>query len=223
MAETAGYTGAIYYQKGRYSGAMVWLSSAGAMEITIASISTPYNSVASYGFAAGDTIGVTGTDGTSNDGSYTIDSISASVMTLVSAGSTNASEQGLMVSRPGTAIAGFYNWTVTYGCDAHDVTDFANSGDRTYVPGQKAWTATATKRYSDASSNAAWVGDGYARNIRFFLNYNAAPSSTDSYYYEGSAFVTATDTTTDVNAAIEQTVNFQGTGALTLVKRSTAW
>ena len=220
MAETAGYEGMIYYRHGYFKGTATFAHNSPAADTITAS------SLSSAGFLASDTINVAGTS--SNSGSYTITSVSASVMTLIASDTLTAEASNastILDAKPGKALAGFYNWTINYAGEAHEVTDFANAGTRAYIAGGTGWTGTATKRYSSASSLAksSWVG-GTVHRVRFFLRSRAIPTAANkASYLEGSAYVTTVDTTTPVGGVIEQAVNFQGTGALTLVKRQTTW
>ena len=86
----------------------------------------------------------------------------------------------------------------------------------------KDWTATAEKHYMTSSSKASWVG-GSTVHVRFFLKYSATPASSAAHYLQGSAVVTGMDTNTPVDGVVGQTMTFQGKGALSVVKRSTAW
>jgi len=223
MGETAGYQGMIYYRH-------AYLAATSASKASIvggASDTIALTGLSAAGFVASDTINLASTSGSTNDGDYTISSISASVITVTGSLSAQASSATVKINAiPGTALAGFYNWTINYGADAHEVTDFSDSGVRTYVPGCTNWTGTATKRYSSASSIASWVASSTstAKHVRFFLRYEATPTASSiATYLCGSAYVTGADTTTPVDGVVEQTINFQGTGALTLTTKNNTW
>lgn len=221
MAETAGYQGMIYYRH-------AYLAATSAAKATFNSSpdTLALTGLSAAGFLATDTINIASTSASANDGDYVISAISGSVITITGDFVSKASSATAVINAlPGTALAGFYNWTINYAGDAHETTDFSDAGIRTYVPGATGWTGTATKRYSSASSLAksSWVG-GSVHHIRFFLRYKAIPTaSSTATYLCGSAYVTGADTTTPVDGVVEQTVNFQGTGALTLVIKANTW
>ena len=218
MSEVAGYEGAVYYRHGYFSGTVSFADASPSADTITAS------SLSSAGFAASDTIEVTGT--TSNDGNYTIASISASVITL-SASDTLTSQASVastvIQTLPGTQLGGFHNWTVTYDAGLYETTAFEDAGTRTYISGYKGWSATADKYYLTSSSKATWVTSGSTIKVRFFINYESSPSSTAAHYLEGSAVVVGYDTTTPIDGAITQSMRLQGKGALSFVTRSTAW
>ena len=223
MAETAGYEGKIYKRVGYLTGvkAAFSYSSASIPLITMVGI-------ASAGFASSDTILIAGAASSTNNGNFTLHSASAvsgSTLRLIAADTLSSSSGSSIVTvdaQPGTALAGFYNWTINYTADVHEVTDFANT-EKAYVVGPTTWTGTATKRYQTSSSMGSSVGSS-ALYVRFFLRYRATPTAGNpTTYLHGSAYVTGMDTTTPVDGVIEQTLNFQGTGALTLTKKATTW
>jgi len=219
MAETAGYEGMIYYRHGYAKGTLTFNDNSPSADTIVGAGSL----IASAGFLASDTFNVSGT--TSNDGSYTIASVSASTIT-VGASSTLVNQSSvastILDATPGTALAGFYNWTINYKADLYDTTAFEDSGTRTYIGGMKDWGGTAEKYYMTSDSRASWVGSTV--HVRFFMKYEATPNaSSAARYIEGSAVVTATNTTTPVDGVIGQSLTFQGKGALAIVTRTTAW
>ena len=100
-------------------------------------------------------------------------------------------------------------------------TDFGDSGNRTYIAGLRHWTATADKYWSTTDNQNAWLGT--EKLIRFFTRYDAAPASTNAYYYEGTGNVSGLSVTTPADGVITQTITLEGDGTLTFTTRSTAW
>ena len=224
MGEMAGYEGHIYYRHGYFKGTVSFAHNSPAADVITATSLT-----ASHGFVASDTIEVAGASSATNNSVFDIGSVSVGASTItLSASSTLASGSSstsvTIDTKPGTQLAGFFNWTLNYGGEALETTDFADSGKRTYISGLTGWTATATKHYMTSDSRMSWITSGSTVTVRFFLRYEATPTaSSTAYYLQGSAKVTGTDTTTPVDGTVDQTLNFQGTGALSIVSRATSW
>ena len=222
MGETAGYGGKVYYRH-------AYLAATAGVKATWDKSSSTLALVglSAAGFTSSDTVNIASTSGSKNVGDNHISSIAASVITFTAniASDLASSATAVINAIPGTELAGFYNWTINYGGNAIEATNFTDAGTRTYIVGQTGWTGTATKRYSSASSIASWadIGTG-AKHVRFFLKYFAIPTASSvAAYLQGSAYITGTDTTTSVGGVVEQGVNFQGTGALTLVTKNNTW
>jgi hypothetical protein len=219
MAETAGYEGSIYYRHGYVKTQLTFNDNSPSADTIVGAGSA----VKSAGIVASDTFNVRSTS--SNSGSYTVGSITSSTITVGSTSAlTNESSvsSAILDTTPGTALAGFYNWSLNYAGEALETTDYGDSGSRTYLAGLKGWSATAQKHYLTSSSITSWLGT--TARVRFFIRYDATPSASSvAVFLEGSAVVTGADTTAPVDGTVDQGLNFQGTGALNITTRTTAW
>jgi hypothetical protein len=222
MAEQTGKIGAIYYRKG-YLAASSGIAFVEGANDTITDAS---NRFVDSGFAAGMVISVSGTD-SNNTVVATIKAGGAAAGTLTLADgevvtNENAGAAILTEVLPGTQVLGFKNWKIDHGVEILDATTFEDgiAGYKTKVATFTDWTATA-EGYWLTDTQYNWVGSTVL--FRFFVNYQAAPNTTNSYYYEGSGIVTGISTTAEPTTLITQSFNIQGAGALTLITRSTAW
>ncbi len=100
--------------------------------------------------------------------------------------------------------AGVKSWTLDDSVDMLDKTTFASAGNREFMRGLKTWTATCEVVYD--SANTAATGDSGT----LILYYVAAGTNKT-----GTALVQSISSTTVVDGLVTQTINFQGTGALT--------
>lgn len=221
MAELSGSVGAIYKS-------LAFNKSTGISFDKTASPDTILDSNSGFTVAKGfgDGIAITVYGSTSNDGDYT-------VITRTGDGTLTMGEAVLVqdeaagdtvyvyTTRPGTLLAGFFNWTLDNGIEMLDVTDFSDGGYRSFITGLKAWTATAEKHYFTTDLLDNNVGTVYW--VRFFIRYDAAPNVTPAYFYEGPATLSGFSTTTPVDGIVTQTINFQGNGPLRLQTQDVAW
>ena len=105
-----------------------------------------------------------------------------------------------------------------------DITDFADAGQKSYVAGRSDWSAAARKHWRSEGNedDTGWIGNIYL--VRFFVQYVASPSGGNSaYFYEGRAYLTGVSTGTPHDAVVDQSLNFQGQGALTLTTQASSW
>ena len=106
----------------------------------------------------------------------------------------------------------------------HDITDFADGTVRTFMPGLTTWTATAEKRWQTGGAAADTEPQpGDTHYLRFFVVYDADPTATTVYYYEGTAICTAVGPSTPVDAIVAGTISWQGSSTLTWTTRTIAW
>lgn len=222
MAEIHGNQGSIFYRSGYVTGTTFAFVDSDPDTITDSG-----NGFVTGGFVAGDTISVSGTD--SNDDEYTIDTggVAAGTLTLIGADTLVAEGAGdsvIIQTVPGTELGGFFNWSVSWDSDAHDVTSFSDSTIRTFMAGLTTWTATAEKFWltgGAAADTEPQPGDEHY--LRFFVIYTATPNVTTNYYFEGSGICTAVSPTTPVDEIVKGTISWQGSGAITWTTRNTAW
>lgn len=114
-------------------------------------------------------------------------------------------------STPNTVLKGIKNWTISYTADAHEVTDFSNSGVRTYVAGLTGWTGTIAGYYDAASVTVynSTVAPGNTIECRF-------ETSTASHDMIGGALITGMSFGTDIDGAVTINLDLQGSGALVI-------
>ncbi len=222
MAEIHGNQGAVFQSAG-------YLSDDGFafVDSDPDTITHDLNGFITGGFVAGDTINVSGTD--SNDDDYTIDAggVAAGTLTLIGGDTLTPEAAGddvVIQTEPGTQLGGFFNWTISWEGEVHDVTDFADGTARTFISGLTAWTAT-TEKYWQTGAGVANQGSAPGSEVvlRFFVIYTATPNITTNYYYEGTGIITSVSPTTPVDEIVKGTMAVQGTGALVFTTRSTAW
>lgn len=221
MAAISGKQGAIYYQKA----SLVATASIAFVDSNPDTITDSESRFVSSGFAAQMYITVTNSD--LNNGTFQIDTggVAAGTLTLVAGDTLNTEAAGASTIKealPGTVMTGFRNWTIDTGQSVATSTDFVASGTgygaKTSII--KNWTATA-EQYWQTDQAFDWVGNSVT--VRFFTVYTTAPNTTTNFYYEGTAVVSGIDTTVPADELIMQNLTFEGSGALTLTTRSTAW
>jgi hypothetical protein len=222
MAEIHGNQGAIFYRSG-------YLADDGIafVDSNPDTLTHDLNGFVTAGFVAGDTISISGS--TSNDGEYTIDAggVAAGTITLIAGDSLTAEIAGddvIMQTVPGTQMGGFFNWSINWDSEVHDVTDFADGTARTFMSGLTTWTATAERFWLTGGATADTEPQpGDTHYLRFFVVYTATPNVTTNYYYEGSAICTACNPTVPVGEIVKGTISWQGSSTLLWTSRAIAW
>lgn len=179
------------------------------------------------GFAADDLIEIKSGSG-ANDGEFTLSAKTAAKLTtsdvLTTETAITAGRVTLVSTAPDTNAAGFYNWSLDRAVDIHECTTYADAGIKKYIAALKDWTATADKYWFTDNSPASlqsWLAT--EKWIRFFIVYNADPTTTTCYYYEGLAKISGVSSEASVSELISEPLTFQGTGSLYYVTRTTAW
>lgn len=233
MAIETGKDGVIYYNAEITDTAVadtLVFSTAGYIESSTASGSTgPFLDWAVEGYTTGMLVTLTGcATTTENNRIFAISALASGKMTVSETVTSGASpDTGAVVfteAEPGIQVAGFYNWTLSHGCDTLEVTNFDNSsGNRNYIPGLENWSASAEK-YFVTSDNTFDTLVSSAVKVRFFRNYVSSPSTGNpSLYWTGDSIVTGLDETVPVDTLVTKSLSFQGDGAITLNTQSTAW
>lgn len=224
MAEIHGAQGSIFYRNGYLSDDGIAFVEAGAND----QLTHDLDGFVDAGFLAGDTISVSGS-GAGNDGEYTIDAggVAIGIITL-SAGDDVADEGAgptiIIQSVPGIELGGFFNWSVSWDSEVHDITDFDDDTERVFKGGLTGWTGTAESWWLTGGAAADTEPQpGDTHYLRFFVVYDAAPNVTTNYYYEGSAICTAVSPTTAVDAIVKGTISWQGSSTLLWTTRTIAW
>lgn len=211
MANQAGKLGAIYYRKARIQGTGIAFVDSDPDTITDTG-----NGFSTAGFESGDNITVSGS--ANNDDTYLIASVAAGTLTLDAADTLTAEgatpNVTIIEAPPGTVLAGFYNWSFDDGHDIAEVTNFGDAGIEKNICTIRRWTATAEKYWQTDSHQEALLGT--AVTVRFFTLYDADPTGTTVYFFEGNAFVSGIATNTPVGEVISQTLTFQGSANATI-------
>jgi len=227
MAELSGENGAVYYNEGltdtAASGTLVFSTGK-----TISSCGDAIH-FENRLYTTGMLVILSGcVTAVANNRTFTITGVSAGELTVSESVAVANPELStgvtILEAEPGIPVLGFFNWTVSYAGDVLETTDFDDSsGGRSYIPGLTSWTATAEKHFlSDVREAEDWIGTTV--EIRLFTKYVATPSSTNtSQYWKGDTVVTGFDMTTPVDALINQSISFQGDGALVLKTQYDPW
>ena len=101
-----------------------------------------------------------------------------------------------------------YSWTLSYDAGEGETTDFTSAGPKTFIPLTTEWSGSFVTRL-DATTAIPAIGIA-ASVLSLYISF------ADNFGYEGSAFSTSATPGQDVNGLPELTVNFRGTGVLTL-------
>jgi hypothetical protein len=125
---------------------------------------------------------------------------------------------------PGIELGGFFNWSLSWDSEAHDITSFDDGTDRAFMGGLTGWTATAERFWlTGGSAEDTEPQPGDEHYLRFFVVYTPAPNVTTNYYYEGMGICTAASPATPVDGIVKGTISWQGTDALVWTTRNIAW
>lgn len=222
MAEIHGNVGAIYYQK-----ATITATTIAFVDSNPDTITDSGSGFVTAGFEALDYITVSGAGEAGNNDTFRIDTggAAAGTLTLIGTDALTAESAGesvtIVEALPGTVLTGFHNWSLDYTGDVHETTDFGDTAARTYTAGLTGWTATAERYWHVSPNYHSWLSG--SKVVRFFTRYTTAPNTTNAYYYSGTAIVTGLSTSAAVDNIVNETITFQGTGALAITTRSTAW
>lgn len=106
----------------------------------------------------------------------------------------------------GTTIVGAHEYSITETVDVEEVTDTADNPAKTYIIGNKDWTATVTANLDDATAPLTVASSNTA--IELIIK----PDGTDTI--TGSGFVTSVNPSAGVNSKWTVTYEIQGSGAL---------
>lgn len=96
---------------------------------------------------------------------------------------------------------GVKTWTCDLVGDALEVTDYSDSGHRTFIAGLDGWTASVELNWDVA--NTIGVGDSAS------LTLTVVNGTT---YYSGTALVTGISISSNVDGVVTATISFQGSG-----------
>jgi len=99
------------------------------------------------------------------------------------------------------------SWSLDYTTDTVDTTDFTSTGWKAFTATLKTW-AGSVDTFVDASNPLTIADVGTSATIELYLS--------DALYYHGSAICTGIHPSVGVEGVETQTIDFQGTGALTL-------
>lgn len=111
----------------------------------------------------------------------------------------------------GVTPKGVTQWSVDPQADEIESTGMDSQGWGEYEGGIKRWTGTAEINWDGAGALNPLTVLGTKVAVSFVSN-DTAPKIT----YSGTALVTGTPTTSEVNGIVKLTVNLRGSGVLTL-------
>lgn len=126
------------------------------------------------------------------------------------------------IGKPGTAsgiikqYGGFFNWSIDETCDVVEKTNFQDSGHRAYLAALDGWTATAERHWVD-SGMKQYMGSKVI--LKFYVDDNTAAKGAGSDSdtgdrYEGYGYVIGLSPTVAIDALVNESLSFQGTGQL---------
>jgi len=105
-------------------------------------------------------------------------------------------------------VANAYSWTLTYESGEGETTDFSTTQPKTWIPLTTEWSGSASLRWDAGTAIADF--EASLNNINLFVD------TATTFGYGGSCLCTLINPTLDVNGIVEGTVNFRGSGALTI-------
>ena len=103
-----------------------------------------------------------------------------------------------------STVNGIKSWTIDYVVDALEVTDFADSGAKTYIAGLSGW-----------SGSFEGFKDGAPTAIGAVIALILSVSATATQDYTGQAILTGSHETISVDGIVGIAYDFQGTSTLT--------
>ena len=103
------------------------------------------------------------------------------------------------------------SWSLDYVADTLDTTDFTSTGDRTFIGGLRSWSGTF-ENLLDGATAPIGQGSDIGTSTSIILD-DAGSGGTR---YSGTAICTGIHPSVTVDGVNTITVDFQGTGALTI-------
>lgn len=105
-------------------------------------------------------------------------------------------------------VGGFTGWTADDVCDASEVTDFGDSGHRTYIAGLTGWSGSADRHWISDEIISTWLGTEMI--VKLYVDTSSSPM----VRYEGWAIITGLHTNVAVDAVETEPIDMQGCGVL---------
>lgn len=223
MAKTHGKSGALYYPAGYIRTNTISFTNSPAKIVDSAS------GLVTAGFVESQVVVVTGSSQEENNRTYTLGTVAAGDMVVSPAPVTKSAGDTVQIAvvAPGTVAGGFFNWEMDAKGEASDVTDFQDSGNKTFIPGVAEWNLKAERFMlsTDTTTNTleSWLNT--IKFARFYIKYVASPSGGNpSYYYEGMVLLQNYKPVTNNGSVIKVSLDFQGIGTIpTLITKTTSW
>lgn len=106
----------------------------------------------------------------------------------------------------GNVIVGIKSWTIDFGADVLDKTDFQDGGHRSFLAGLDGWTGSFEGYGQPGWSLSCNVGSTYGGS--FYVD------KVGGSYYSGSIIITGAHPAVTVDGLDTISYDFQGTGAL---------
>ena len=108
-------------------------------------------------------------------------------------------------------VSNLRSWEISETSESIESSVMGDSS-KTFVAGQKSWTASCEVLYDLANAVQADLVVGESVDIKIFPN---TTSQTESF--AGTAIVTATSQSGEIGDLVASSISLQGTGALTVV------
>lgn len=113
------------------------------------------------------------------------------------------------ISVGGSQLLHCNEWELTYEGEAVDVTGMDDNGVKTFIPGLTSWSGNASG-FLDSTQTLPTP-------CASIVNISLVDSrDTGGNTYSGSVIITQVTYSTTVDGSVKWSVNFQGTGALTI-------
>lgn len=112
---------------------------------------------------------------------------------------------------PTTQLVGAFNWSLSVEVDMHEVTDFADSGHKNYIAGNKGWTGEC-EMYWIADTETGVASNELSSDLGDRLVCVFYVDDTNDYRYEGFGRITNINPSASVGDIISQSISIQGTG-----------
>lgn len=126
-------------------------------------------------------------------------------------------EEGETGTAAGTMkqYGGFFSWAIDDTADTVETTDFQDSGNRTFLPTLDGWTGTAERHWINKKMLAKLGAEVIAK---FYVDDDSdkgvGSASDTGSRYEGYCHIVGLSPTVAVDALVNESLSFQGTGQL---------
>lgn len=115
--------------------------------------------------------------------------------------------KGGLVKEGSNTVSQVRAWTLDFTCDPLETTDFGDSGHKTYIAGLDGWSGSLEAHHA---SGAAPLTLGTTYTLHLILD------NANNKEYSGSAIVTGLHPNVSVDGVVTVSVDFQGSGTLTV-------
>lgn len=167
---------------------------------------------------------ITISDTVSNNKTVTIDTVTASRITLIATDDLVDEEEGsatLATATYGTQLLGFENQTINTGIKESIKTTYEDYPYETFITTIKNGGATLS-RFWITTDPESW--EGRSLNLRLFKRFSATPSATDpAVYYSGTGKITASNFSAPLGEAVKDSISVAFSGTILRTVKTDAW